>query len=251
MREAVIDHTLSGEPVAGGARLQIDDLCFSIDGKRLIDTLSLDLSEHGVTVLMGPNGAGKSLLLRLIHGLIPADTGRIRWGGADISAEVRKSQALVFQTPVLLRRSVAANVDFAMRARGCPDAAERDAILARVGLAGKGRQPARGLSGGEQQRLQLARALATKPRVLLLDEPTASLDLASTAAIELLVRDAAVHRGVKVIFVTHDIGQARRLADDVVFLAGGRVLESGAADRFFDEPRTHEAASYLKGFLVL
>ena len=113
MREAVIDEALRGEPVVGGARLQIDDLRFSIDGKRLIDDLSLDLPEHGVTVLMGPNGAGKSLLLRLIHGLIPADRGRILWGDTEISAEVRKSQALVFQTPVLLRRSVAANVDFA------------------------------------------------------------------------------------------------------------------------------------------
>ncbi len=250
MREAVIDKTLTGEAVVGGGGLRVDDLSFGRDGRRLIDGITLDLPERGVSVLMGPNGAGKSLFLRLVHGLIPADRGRIRWGGADLSAEVMKQQALVFQTPVLLRRSVAANVDFAMRARGVSDEAKRDEILARVGLAGMERQPARRLSGGEQQRLQLARALATTPRVLLLDEPTASLDPTSTAAIELLVRDAAIHRGVKVIFVTHDIGQARRLADDVVFLAGGRVLESGVADRFFDEPRTREAAAYLKGHLV-
>ena len=250
MREAVIGRNLEGEAVAAGAGLSFRDVSYAIAGRRLIDGLSLDLTERGVTVVMGPNGAGKSLFLRLAHGLIAPDEGVIRWGGAPIGRGVVRGQALVFQSPVLLRRSAAANIDFVLKARGTPSVATREALLQRVGLKGLGAVAARRLSGGEQQRLQMARALATEPRVLLLDEPTASLDPASTAAIELIVQDVA-RRGVKVIFVTHDVGQARRLADDVVFLASGRVVEQGAAERFFDAPRTPEAAAYLRGHLVL
>ena len=250
MREAVIGRNLEGEAVAAGAGLSFRDVSYAIVGRRLIDGLNLDLTERGVTVVMGPNGAGKSLFLRLAHGLISPDAGVIRWGGAAIGRGVVPGQALVFQTPVLLRRSAAANIDFVLKARGTHSVETREALLQRVGLKGFGAVAARRLSGGEQQRLQMARALATEPRVLLLDEPTASLDPASTAAIELIVRDVAL-RGVKVIFVTHDVGQARRLADDVVFLASGRVVEQGAAERFFDAPRTPEATAYLKGQLVL
>ncbi|MGF1554000.1 MAG: ATP-binding cassette domain-containing protein [Paracoccaceae bacterium] len=229
---------------ADGVRLD------AADGTRLLDGIDLTLSSRGVTMLMGPNGAGKSLLLKALHGLVDPSAGRVTWGGAPISDAVRRRQALVFQPPVLLRRSVAANIDFVLAARGRRDADRRDALLAHVGLAGHARRPARRLSGGERQRLALARALALEPEVMLLDEPTASLDPASTAAIEAIVREAAAD-GVKIVFVTHDVGQARRLAQDVAFLDRGRLVEHAPAARFFDAPRSAAARAYLAGRLVL
>jgi tungstate transport system ATP-binding protein len=199
-------------------------------------------------MIIGPNGAGKSLLLKLLHGLTAPTAGTIDWAGTT-AAEARTRQALVFQKPVLLRRSVAANIDFVLKSRG-KDRAKRDMLLEHVGLAHKAKQPARLLSGGEAQRLALARALATEPEVLFLDEPTASLDPASCLAIEGIVSEAK-SRGVRVIFVTHDTGQARRMADDVLFLHGGRVIEYSPADTFFPEPRTQAARDYLQGRIVV
>ena len=199
-------------------------------------------------MIMGPNGSGKSLLLKLLHGLMRPTSGRIDWGG-DRPEQVTARQALVFQKPVLLRRSVAANIDFVLKARG-KDTAERHALLDHVDLSHKANQPARLLSGGEAQRLALARALATDPEVLFLDEPTASLDPASVLAIEKIVSEARA-RGVRIIFVTHDIGQARRMADDVVFLHRGQVAEHKPATDFFPEPRSSAARNYLNGRIVV
>jgi tungstate transport system ATP-binding protein len=217
-------------------------------GTSVLDDLDLDLGPLGCTVIMGPNGAGKSLLLKLLHGLMAPTRGTINWAGKP-AVDATKRQALVFQKPVLLRRSVAANIDFVLKARG-KDRTERDALLDHVGLSHKAKQPARLLSGGEAQRLALARALASEPEVLFLDEPTASLDPASVLAIEGIV-SAAKARGVRVIFVTHDTGQARRMADDVVFLHGGRVIEHSPADAFFPEPQTQAARDYLQGRIVV
>lgn len=212
-----------------------------------IDHLDLDLGATGCTVVLGPNGAGKSLLLRLLHGLIAPTSGRIDWAGYA-PENVTRRQALVFQKPVLLRRSVAANLDFVLRSRG-KDRTRCEALLDHVGLAHKAGQPARLLSGGEAQRLALARALATDPEVLFLDEPTASLDPASVLAIETIVKDAQ-RTGVRIVFVTHDIGQARRMADDVVFLHRGRVAEHARAVDFFPDPQTRAARDYLNGRIV-
>ncbi|TNJ47494.1 ATP-binding cassette domain-containing protein [Phaeobacter sp. B1627] len=228
--------------------LRVRDLGLSFEGEAVLSGVNLDLGPHGCTAIMGPNGAGKSLLLKLLHGLISPTTGEINWGGQTAAAAMAR-QALVFQKPVLLRRSVAANIDFVLRAKGRPRSL-CNALLDHVGLAQKARQPARLLSGGEAQRLALARALATEPDVLFLDEATASLDPASILSIETIVRDACA-RGVRVICVTHDIGQARRLADDVVFLQGGRIAEHSAARDFFSAPQTTAARDYLNGRLVL
>lgn len=229
--------------------LTVRGLCYDVPGSRLIDGVDLRLGGRGTTVIMGPNGAGKSLILRLLHGLLTPTGGTILWGGQPPGPDVTRRQSLVFQKPVLLRRSAAANVDFVLASRGRKSPETRDGLLARVGLAGLGARPARRLSGGEQQRLALARALATDPEVLLLDEPTANLDPASTAAIEAIVADAA-RGGTRVLFVTHDIGQARRLADDVVFVAGGRVTEHAPAAGFFAGPATPAARAYLAGHLA-
>ena len=235
-------------PASGLMPLIVEDLRLEVDGARLLDGLGLRLDGKGCTVVMGPNGAGKSVLLRVLHGLLAPTSGRIDWNGRPPN-EVTDRQSLVFQSPVLLRRTVAENVEFVLRARGL----ERDLVgptLESVNLAHKARQPARRLSGGEAQRLALARALATKPEVLLLDEPTASLDPRATLAVEDIVR-GAIAAGTRAIFVTHDVGQARRLADDVVFLADGKVVEHRAAAAFFEAPESAEARAYLSGELTV
>lgn len=228
--------------------LSVRDLVLRFGDVTVLDGVSLELGASGCTMIMGPNGSGKSLLLKLLHGLMQPTAGRILWG-RDAAKDVTARQALVFQKPVLLRRSVAANIDFVLKARG-QDRARREALLDHVGLAHKADQPARLLSGGEAQRLALARALATDPEVLFLDEPTASLDPASILAIEQIVSEAR-DRGVRIIFVTHDMGQARRMADDVVFLHRGRVTEHSPATEFFPEPRCAAARDYLNGRIVV
>lgn len=243
----------ASEYAASGADLfplTVRDLTYQAGGKVLVRGIDLTLEAGGITVVMGPNGAGKSLLLRLLHGLIDPSGGSIAWGGQPLDEAIRRRQAMVFQRPVLLRRSVAANVDFVLRLRGGKDPARRRDILDHVGLADRADQPARRLSGGEQQRLAMARALATKPDVLFMDEPTASLDPASTLVIEDITK-AARDRGTRIILVTHDMGQARRLADDVVFVHRGRVLEHGPAKSFFAQPASSEAGDYMAGKIIL
>ncbi len=249
MREAVIDRALEGEAVGRFAALEVENLSYAVNSRRLLDGVTVTMPGRGVSVVMGPNGAGKSLFLRLIHGLLEPTNGRVRWNGLNLSPEMTKRQSLVFQKPVLLRRSVAANIDFILKSRGKKENGARDALLRRVGLFHLAQSPARKLSGGEAQRLQLARAIATDPEVLLLDEPTASLDPSSTAAIEAMVREVS-KQGVKVIYITHDIGQAERLADDIVFFAGGRAVEQADAAEFFTSPSTPQARAYLGGHLV-
>lgn len=225
-------------------------LTLELAGKRLVDQVDLDLSAGSITMIMGPNGAGKSLLLRLLHDMISATAGSITWSGASLTEAIRRRQAMVFQRPVLLRRSVAANIDFVLGLRGPADKDRRDAILEHAGLLAQAKQPARLLSGGEQQRLALARALALEPDVLFLDEPTASLDPASVLRIEEIVQSAH-QRGTKIVFITHDLGQARRLAGDVVFMHRGCVLEHVPAKRFFDKPATAQGEDFLAGRIVL
>lgn len=229
--------------------LEVSQLRFTAHGKRLVDIPSLTLEPKGITVIMGPNGAGKSVLLRLMHGLLPPDSGEVRCFGEPISPAVARTQALVFQSPVLLRRTAEANLRFVLKARK-RDLTHAKDLLETVGLADKARTPARRLSGGERQRLAISVALATAPKLLFLDEPSASLDPASALAIETIVRDAAA-RDVRIVFVTHDANQARRLADDVVFLANGQVVEHAPAARFFDAPETRAAQNYLAGRLII
>lgn len=227
-----------------GQDLGVRRLSFSANNRQLINIAELRLSANGVSVIMGPNGAGKSLFLRLIHGLIAPTSGLITWGGHALDEACRQRQSMVFQRPVLLRRSVAANLDFVL-----PKAkTERNAWLDRIGLRDQAHQPARQLSGGEQQRLAMARALATHPDILLLDEPTASLDPASAMMIEGLIATAAGN-GTKIVLVTHGIDQAKRLADDVVFMSTGRVTEQADVHSFFAIPQSAEANAYLNGEL--
>lgn len=233
--------------------LELRDLTYEANGKRVVDGIDLTLAEPGITTIMGPNGAGKSVLLRLMHGLITPTSGEILWAGRRPDREVNRRQAMVFQKPVLLRRSAAANIWHALGLRGVYRGEREIRVDGALKLAGLERQastPARVLSGGEQQRLCLARALSLEPEILFLDEPTASLDPASTMAIEALLIDAQ-RRGIKVIVVTHDVGQAQRLAQDVIFLHHGRIVEHENAKRFFSDPHSEAARAFLAGGLVL
>jgi tungstate transport system ATP-binding protein len=235
--------------------LELDAVTFVASGETLLAPLSLRLDHGSRTVVLGPNGAGKSLLMRLCHGLLPPTMGKIRWGngaGPLPEAVVRRRQAMVFQRPVMLRRSALRNVTYALAAAGVPWRQRRpraEAALERFGLSQLASRPARVLSGGEQQRLALARAWALDPEVLFLDEPTASLDPTATRAFEAALGVFHEH-GTKFVMATHDLGQARRLADEVLFLCRGRLLEHTPADDFFNGPRSAEARAFLQGEIV-
>jgi tungstate transport system ATP-binding protein len=239
-------------PIAAGLLpLRIADLTLVRQGRRLLDGVSLAVAAGPPMVIMGPNGAGKSLLLRVMNGLVAPTSGRVTWGaGLDADVAGRRS-ALVFQRPVLLRRSAVENVAFVLRHR--PRASRRVTameVLAEAHLAHLAQTPAHRLSGGEQQRLAMARALATLPEVMMLDEPSASLDPPATALVERMIT-AASAAGTKIVLVTHDRGQARRLAGEIAFLAAGRIVEQTDAATFFAAPRSAAARAYLAGDLVM
>ena len=239
---------------AGRAVLPVEGrgLVFRRNGRALIDGVDLTIEAGPLTVLMGPNGAGKSLLLRVLAGLLAPDAGTVSWAGRAPGRNRALGLGFVFQKPVLLRRSALANVAYALKVAGVGrgERTNRAAeALAQAGLAHLASSAARVLSGGEQQRIAIARALATEPQVLLLDEPTASLDPAATAAIEAQVQQAA-RAGTKVVFVTHDIGQARRLAGEVVFMDRGRIAERAPSDWFFRAPESPAAAAFIEGRLI-
>ncbi|MCY4289105.1 MAG: ATP-binding cassette domain-containing protein [Aestuariivita sp.] len=229
------------------------DIGFSLNGQWFLKDVSITVRARKRTVLIGPNGAGKSLLLRLFHGLIPASTGEILWKGQKLSSNSQECQAMVFQRPVMLRRSVMANMRFVLGVRGFAGREQtrraKDA-LEMAGLTSLASRPARVLSGGEQQCLAVARALACGPELLLLDEPTASLDPAATSRVEELIT-AAHERGIAVVMVTHDQGQARRMADQLVFLQSGRVAEAGDAAAMFATPKSPALRAWLDGRLFV
>jgi tungstate transport system ATP-binding protein len=207
----------------------------------IIQPLSLEIDAGPSTIILGANGAGKSVLMRLMHGLLAPSSGSITWNSSG-------RQAMVFQRPVMLRRSALDNVRYALDVAGQADERAAREALAEVGLTHAAHRPARVLSGGEQQRLALARAWALHPEVLFLDEPTASLDPTATREIETVIRafDAA---GTKVVMATHNLGQARRLGDEVIYLHQGRVLERAPIEQFFAQPASAEAAAFIKGEL--
>jgi tungstate transport system ATP-binding protein len=227
--------------------LRLEEVSFTAGGRRIIDRVSLALEAGTSTIILGANGAGKSVLMRLMHGLLAPSSGRIAWSEDG----ARRRQAMVFQRPVMLRRSALGNVMYALKAAGVP-AAQRTRLaleaLDEVGLRRLAARPARVLSGGEQQRLALARAWALHPEVLFLDEPTANLDPGAAREIEAVIQAFDV-AGTKIVMSTHSLGQARRLGDEVIYLHQGRVLERAPIERFFPQPASPEAAAFVKGEL--
>ncbi len=230
--------------------LSLRKVSLSRGGKRILGPIDFELGGRGLSVVIGPNGAGKSTLLRLMHGLERPSEGALAWAVPLKTA--RKAQAFVFQSPVMLRRSLVENLAFPLRLSGRPRTEAAKVAMdwaARLGLSGQGDQPAWQLSRGERQKLALARALITEPEILFLDEPTASLDGHATREIEALL-GVARDRGMRIVLATHDMGQARRLADEVVFLLGGSLHETGPAKAFFHGPQTAAAAAFLRGDIV-
>jgi tungstate transport system ATP-binding protein len=225
--------------------LRVAGVSFAAGGRAIIDGVSLDIEAGPSTIILGANGAGKSVLMRLMHGLLQPSAGRVEWRAEG----ARRHQAMVFQRPVMLRRSALANVIYPLEFAGVRRAAKvAMEALEEVGLAHVAHRPARVLSGGEQQRLALARAWALHPEVLFLDEPTANLDPGATREIENIIKafDAA---GTKIVMSTHSLGQARRLGDEVIFLHQGRVAERAPIEKFFPQPASPEAAAFVKGEL--
>ena len=219
-------------------------------GKRLLGPVDLTLGPGGITVIVGPNGSGKTTLLRVMHGVERLTDGAADWAVPQRAAQAR--QAFVFQTPIMLRRSVDANLRYPLSLHGIARADQNRAVTdwaARIGLSAALDTPAPRLSGGERQKLALARALIATPEVLFLDEPCASLDGAATLAIEALLRRAR-DGGVRIVMATHDMGQARRLADDAIFVLGGRIAEVAPVARFFGAPQHPALAAFLNGDIV-
>jgi tungstate transport system ATP-binding protein len=230
--------------------LRLEGVSFVAAGKTIIDGVSLTFEAGPRTIILGPNGAGKSVLMRLCHGLLAPTSGRIAWAVPERPGD-RRRQAMVFQRPVMLRRSVLANVEYGLKLAGVAHAergAQARAALQSVGLAELADRAARVLSGGEQQRLALARAWALRPEVLFLDEPTANLDPGASAEVERIIQ--AIHAaGTKIVMTTHNLGQARRLGDEILFLHQGRLVEHAPVDRFFNRPTSAEAGAFIKGEL--
>jgi tungstate transport system ATP-binding protein len=228
--------------------LVLDKVFFVANGRTIIERVSIEFAAGPRTIILGPNGAGKSVLMRLCHGLLQPSAGRVEWRGARNG---RGRQAMVFQRPVMLRRSAVANVSYGLKLAGVAPrerALRARDVLEAVGLAGITDRPARVLSGGEQQRLAIARAWALGPEVLFLDEPTANLDPGATRDIEAII--GQIHAsGTKIVMTTHNLGQAKRLGDEILFLSQGRLVERSPVDQFFTNPASAEAESFIRGEL--
>lgn len=231
--------------------LMLEDVSLLAREVTILDHVSLIFAPGAPTMLVGPNGSGKSSLMRVAMGLVPPTRGTVTYGGRAAVPPLRR--AIVFQRPVMLRRSAAGNLTYALAAAGMKRA-EREAaaqeLLDRVGLSALGDRPARRMSGGEQQRLAIARALAKEPEILFLDEPTASLDPAATKATEDIIRGIA-RRGIKIVMATHDLGEARRLGGEIVLMNRGRVIEVADAQTFFTAPKTEAARRFVAGELLV
>jgi tungstate transport system ATP-binding protein len=228
--------------------LELADVSYVVNGKTILDGITMEIDAGPRTVILGPNGAGKSVLMRVCHGLLAPTSGIVTWRTVNGG---RRRQAMVFQRPVMLRRSALANVVYGLKLSGFSrreSALRAHDVLEAVGLEQQASQPARKLSGGEQQRLALARAWALGPEVLFLDEPTANLDPRASRDVESII--TAIHAtGTKIVMTTHNLGQARRLGDDILFMSDGKVVERASVEQFFRAPQSSEAKAFIKAEL--
>ena len=227
--------------------IYIKDLCLTLDERKILSSLNLSINSDDVTVIMGPNGAGKSIFLKILNGILTPTSGCITWNNKKQFSDTLNTQAFVFQKPILLRRSVIANLDYMDSVLGYKKIS-KDRLLEIVQLKKQKNQPARMLSLGEQQRLSLVRSLMLHPNLLLLDEPTANLDPASTKIIEDIILNLKM-MGIKIIFVTHNILQAKRIADEIIFLNEGKMVEHLNKQEFFSNSKSIEVQNYLNGIL--
>ncbi len=231
--------------------LRVDDLAVRYGDTTALAGVSLTVPDGSITAIIGPSGSGKTSLLRGIAGLEPLAAGRVAWDADDLTDRPphRRDFGLMFQDHALFGHlDVAGNVRFGLRMRGRPTAEQRDRVdemLALVGLAGFGGRRVDALSGGEQQRVALARALAARPRLLMLDEPLASVDRERRAGLAVELHRVIRATGTATLLVTHDLDEAFTLADHIVLLARGHVVQAGAAADVWRRPGTAEAARFL------
>ena len=228
----------------------ISNLSLLLGKTKILDKIKCNIYNETIIAVLGPNGAGKSLFLKTINGLTPVESGKIKFNSKEINYQIRKEIALVVQKPTLLRRTVLENMQFVLEKKNKLSNLQIMNHLQRVGLDTFKDKPARLLSGGEQQRLSLARALLINPSLLLLDEPTANLDPYSLNLIEEIILDEN-KKGKTIILTTHDMGQAKRLAKEILFFNKGKLLEQTKAINFFKKPKTKEAQSYIDGKILL
>lgn len=230
--------------------MSLKDVSVHRRGKRLIGPVTFTLAPNGLTIILGPNGSGKTTLLRVMHGVERVSSGEVIWAAPD--DEARHQQAYVFQSPIMLRRTVSDNLLYPLKLERHPkkeSVARVEHWAERIGLADALKTPARRLSGGEKQKLALARALIRRPEVLFLDEPCANLDGASTRDIEIILNEALA-AGTRIIMTTHNLGQAKRLATDAIFMLHGHIRESGGNPEFFDAPRSAELKAFFNGDII-
>jgi tungstate transport system ATP-binding protein len=228
----------------------VSNLSILLGEIKILDKINCKIHNESIIAILGPNGAGKSMFLKSINGLIGVESRKIYFNSRDINDHIRKDMALVFQKPTLLRRTVLENMQFVLEKKNKISNLQITNLLQRVGLDIYKYKPARLLSGGEQQRLSLARALLINPSLLLLDEPTANLDPYSLNLIEEIILDEN-KKGKTIILTTHDMGQAKRLAKEILFFNKGKLLEQTKAINFFKKPKTKEAQSYINGKILL
>jgi len=239
------------------ATYRIQDLSKAYDGREVLAIEALEVHRGEILALVGPSGSGKSTLLRLLNFLEPPTSGWIEFAGAHFEAgqemplALRRRVTTVFQRPMLLNRNVWDNVKYSLGLRGLRDTGGATrAVLEQVGLANLAGQNARSLSGGEAQRVALARAIILQPEVLLMDEPTANLDPYNVGLIEKIIRQENREQKTTVVLVTHNVFQARRLADRIAFLLGGRLVEVGRAEAFFKSPADSRTEAFVNGEMV-
>ncbi len=232
----------------------LDNVRQIYSGRTVLDIAAMSVRAGEMLALVGPSGAGKTTLLRLLNFLEPPSLGVLAFcdqviAGAP-SLAVRRQVTTVFQRPVLQRASVRDNVAYGLRLRGLPGDGAVDAMLERVGLSSLAHHEAHTLSGGEMQRVALARALVVQPRVLLLDEPTANLDPYNVSLIEDIIRQSNAAQGTTIVLVTHNVFQARRLAQHTGLLLGGKLIELAETARFFSSPDDARTAAFVRGDMV-
>jgi tungstate transport system ATP-binding protein len=228
--------------------LTFENMSFIDDNKTLLGPIDINMNLNGITCVLGYNGAGKSLFLELCHGMLEPTTGSVAWNGQS-ALTTRNQRGFIFQSRIILRRSVRQNIALPMQAAGWSrnDIDTRTTELLNMAqLTSQGDDPAAILSGGEAQRMALVRALSTRPNLLIMDEPTSSLDPTATAKFETMIQDVA-SSGVQFIWATHNIAQAKRFANNIIFINDGTITEHGSAVDFFAAPKSKAAQTYITG----
>jgi tungstate transport system ATP-binding protein len=240
-----------------GPIYRLEEVTKAYGARRVLDAVSLQIRQGEILAIVGPSGSGKSTLLRLLNFLEPPTGGCVRFRDVEFSASQRVTLAVsrcvttVAQRPILLDRTVEANVRYPLSLRRRRDSAGAcAAALAQVGLSELARQSARTLSGGEAQRVALARAMVIRPDVLLLDEPTANLDPYNVGVIEETVHRLNREDGTTVVLVTHNVFQAKRLAQRVALLLDGKLVEVADVRTFFESPQDPRTAAFVRGEMV-